>query len=70
MILKIAQGTIRFYQLVISPYLGGQCRHLPSCSSYTHEAISKYGLLVGTSLGVKRLWRCRPRGTYGYDPVP
>ena len=62
---------IRFYQLVLSPYLGGsKCRFTPTCSQYTAEAIEKYGPIQGIFLGVKRLSKCRPGGGHGYDPVP
>ena len=62
---------IRFYQLVLSPYLGGsKCRFTPTCSQYTAQAIEKYGPIKGIFLGVKRLSKCRPGGGHGYDPVP
>ena len=62
---------IRFYQLVLSPYLGGsKCRFTPTCSQYTAEAIEKYGPIKGIFLGVKRLSKCRPGGGHGYDRVP
>ncbi len=62
---------IRFYQLVLSPYLGGsKCRFTPSCSQYTAAAIEKYGPIKGIFLGIKRLSKCRPGGGHGYDPVP
>ena len=62
---------IRFYQLVLSPYLGGsKCRFTPTCSQYTTEAIQKYGPIKGIFLGVKRLSKCRPGGGHGYDRVP
>ena len=54
----------------MSPYLRGYCRHNPTCSNYTYQAISKYGAVKGIWLGVRRLSRCRPLGTSGYDPVP
>jgi len=61
---------IRFYQLALSPYLGGsKCRFTPSCSQYTAAAIEKYGPIKGIFLGIKRLSKCRPGGG-GYDPVP
>jgi putative membrane protein insertion efficiency factor len=66
----VALGTIKLYRLMLSPYLGGACRHYPSCSVYAQEAISKYGALRGTRLAIGRLTRCRPFGTFGYDPVP
>lgn len=62
---------IRFYQYVLSPYLGGsKCRFTPTCSQYTALAIQKYGPVKGIYLGVVRLSKCRPRGGQGYDPVP
>ena len=62
---------IKFYQYVLSPYLGGsKCRYTPSCSQYTMDAIKKYGPIKGIFLGAKRLSKCHPGGGHGYDPVP
>jgi putative membrane protein insertion efficiency factor len=61
---------IRAYQLVLSPYLGRQCRYLPTCSAYTVEAIEEWGPLKGIWMGAKRIGRCHPWGGSGYDPVP
>ncbi len=61
---------IRFYQYVLSPYLGGsKCRFTPSCSHYTSEAIQKYGPIKGAWLALKRIGRCNPWGGHGHDPV-
>ena len=43
------------------------CRFVPTCSQYAKEAISKYGAWHGTKLAIKRIFRCRPFGKYGYD---
>ena len=67
---RLALAAIRLYQMAISPYWGGYCRHTPSCSRYAHGAISKYGVIRGVWLAAKRLGRCRPLGTGGYDQVP
>jgi uncharacterized protein len=67
---RFALAMIRFYQLGISPILGSHCRHTPSCSHYTASAIQEWGLIKGISLGLKRIARCHPWGTSGYDPVP
>ncbi len=67
---KIGIKVVRFYQLGISPYLGGNCRFQPTCSQYTIEAIDKYGLIKGAYLGSKRIGRCHPFGGSGYDPLP
>ena len=61
---------IRIYQVAISPYLGSNCRHTPTCSHYTVAAIKEWGFVKGTWLGMKRIARCHPWGTSGYDPVP
>ena len=66
----ILRGLIRGYQLVVSPILGPRCRHLPSCSEYTSEAIAVHGPVRGGWLGLRRILRCNPWGTSGYDPVP
>lgn len=46
------------------------CRHIPSCSNYAIEALETHGLIKGSLLSVKRILRCNPWGTSGYDPVP
>jgi putative membrane protein insertion efficiency factor len=61
---------IRLYQQTISQVLPSSCRFIPTCSQYTYEAISKYGLMKGTFMGVKRISRCHPLNPGGYDPVP
>lgn len=61
---------VRFYQLAISPWLGSNCRYQPTCSSYMIEALKEHGLIKGLWLGLKRIGRCHPWGSHGYDPVP
>lgn len=67
---KLFIFPIRVYQLVISPMLGQNCRHVPTCSNYAIEAIQEWGALKGTWLGIKRIAKCNPWGTTGVDPVP
>ena len=61
---------IKAYQYLISPFTSPSCRHIPTCSNYAYEALKVHGLLKGGWLAVKRLSRCHPLGTWGYDPVP
>jgi len=61
---------VRLYQWTISPLLPVSCRHVPTCSQYTIEALKIHGIFTGTYLAIRRIIRCHPLGTYGYDPVP
>lgn len=61
---------VKLYQWVISPLFPATCRHTPTCSVYTVEAVKEWGPLKGIWLGMKRLSKCHPWGTSGYDPVP
>lgn len=65
----VAIGFIKGYRYLISPLLPPSCRFTPTCSEYTIEAISKYGVLKGALLGMKRILRCHPFSAGGYDPV-
>jgi putative membrane protein insertion efficiency factor len=62
-------GGIRAYQLVLSPWLGRQCRFEPTCSVYAAEAIQVHGTLRGGLMALRRIGRCHPWGGSGYDPV-
>ena len=62
-------SLINLYKYLISPFLGNNCRFLPTCSEYTKEAIIKFGLIKGTALGFKRIIKCHPWGKSGHDPI-
>jgi putative membrane protein insertion efficiency factor len=61
---------IRAYQRIISPWMGPKCRFTPTCSEYGVQALKKYGPVKGLWLTAKRLSKCHPWGSSGYDPVP
>lgn len=66
---KILINIIKWYQaLPISWH--NYCRHIPTCSNYGIKAITTHGSIKGTILTIKRICKCHPWGTYGYDPVP
>jgi putative membrane protein insertion efficiency factor len=67
----LLKGLIRLYQIVLSPWLGTQCRFTPTCSCYMHTALEHHGFWKGTALGLWRILRCHPfyQGAW-YDPVP
>ena len=58
------------YRLFISPLLGANCRHLPTCSEYAVEALQRHGPLRGGIFALKRISRCHPWATPAFDPVP
>lgn len=70
MIGKAMIWLIRWYQRVISPMLGANCKYLPTCSQYAVEAIARHGALKGGLLAAWRILRCNPFSRGGYDPVP
>ena len=69
MIKNILIGIINLYQKLPGPW-HGYCKHIPTCSEYTKQAIKKHGLFKGLYLSTKRILKCNPLGSFGYDPVP
>lgn len=67
---KIIIGLVRGYQLLLSPLLGNNCRFQPTCSHYMIEAITRFGVIRGSWLGIRRISRCHPWHEGGIDPVP
>ncbi len=66
---KVLVAPIRMYQYAFAGRMS-PCRHDPSCSAYAVEALQVHGAIRGSWLAVKRIGRCHPWGTQGYDPVP
>ena len=64
---------IKLYKLLVSPYLGNNCRYLPTCSEYFIDSLNEYGFIKGSILGIKRILSCHPikflGGGEGFDPV-
>ena len=66
----LALAALRVYKRFVSPLLPPLCRFEPTCSAYAMGAISKYGVLKGGWLALRRLLRCHPFHPGGWDPVP
>lgn len=62
--------VVRLYQLVVSPLLVQQCRFYPSCSAYAVTALTRFGIVRGSWLTLRRLARCHPWNPGGVDHVP
>ena len=75
---KIAVGLINIYQALLSPdhswlkarYPNGYCRHYPSCSEYSKQAIEKFGVLKGGLFAINRVLKCNPFVESKIDLVP
>ncbi len=75
---KLALCLIKLYQrswFFRSPILktlflsDAACRFTPTCSEYTYQAISRYGIIRGSWLGLRRIFRCHPWSKGGNDPL-
>ena len=64
---------IKTYKYLLSPYIGNNCRYLPTCSEYFIDCLNEFGVIKGCTKGVKRILTCHPIKTLGggdgYDPV-
>lgn len=67
---KLFVGLVRLYQLTLGRILPPACRFHPSCSGYAMEALEKHGAIKGGFLSLRRLGRCHPFNSGGFDPVP
>ena len=66
---RVAILFLRFYKYAVSPLLPPSCRFTPTCSEYAADAIARYGIWKGSTMGLRRLVRCHPFSHGGYDPV-
>jgi len=67
---QILIALIKLYRYTISPYLAPSCRYTPTCSSYAIEAVERFGIFRGGLMAMRRISRCHPWHSAGYDPVP
>jgi putative membrane protein insertion efficiency factor len=74
-ITTVLMAVLYTYKYAVSPVLhmiapGSGCRFTPTCSEYAIEAVRMHGPLRGAWLAMKRIAKCHPWGSHGYDPVP
>jgi len=67
---RCVMGAVRAYRLLLSPWLGNQCRFEPTCSAYALGALERHGAAAGSYLAAVRIARCQPWCAGGCDPVP
>jgi putative membrane protein insertion efficiency factor len=61
---------IKFYRAAISPMMPAVCKYHPTCSEYALNAVERHGAARGGWMAAKRIGRCQPLSSGGYDPVP
>ena len=66
----IATFLLFVWKHSFSVLLGNRCRFYPSCSNYAVEALKKHGAIKGLYLTIRRLLRCHPWSSGGFDFVP
>lgn len=66
---RIGIFLIRLYQRS-TRWMPPTCRYTPCCSEYGRIAIERFGLIKGSWLALRRIARCHPLRSGGYDPVP
>ena len=64
-----AMRLVKIYQLAFSPYMGVQCKYVPSCSQYACDCFHHYGFIKSLGLVGWRILRCNPWSQGGYDPA-
>lgn len=62
-------NIITFYQKYIRLYKKPSCVFYPSCSTYSKQAIEKYGAFKGSYLAIRRILRCYPWQKKHMDPL-
>ena len=67
---RVILWPIRVYRRCVSPWKPPCCRYTPTCSQYAIEAVSRFGVVRGLWLSIRRIARCHPFAGYGEDPVP
>jgi putative membrane protein insertion efficiency factor len=60
---------VLLYRVTLGQFLGGHCRFYPSCSQYAIDAVTKYGVVLGSWKATRRLLRCHPGCRGGIDPA-
>ncbi len=66
---RVVLFCIRAYQAT-APMRPAVCRYQPTCSEYAAQCVAKHGVWKGVALGIRRILRCNPLSSGGYDPAP
>lgn len=60
---------VKMYRTFISPVVGSNCRFHPTCSQYALDAFDRRSFFRASLLVIKRISKCHPYSSGGYDPI-
>ncbi|WP_341662525.1 membrane protein insertion efficiency factor YidD [Blattabacterium cuenoti] len=61
---------VTLYQIGISPWIGNNCRFIPTCSNYMILSLKKWNLFKALFISIIRIIKCNPWGPSDWDSVP
>ncbi|BAM99878.1 membrane protein insertion efficiency factor YidD [Blattabacterium cuenoti] len=59
---------VKLYQIGISPWIGNNCRYIPTCSNYMILSLKKWNLFKAIFISIIRIIKCNPWGPSDFDP--
>lgn len=62
-------GMMYVYQNAISQQFSANCLYHPTCSEFSKQSISEYGIFKGIFLSTDRLTRCNKLGALDIHPI-
>ncbi|WP_341656286.1 membrane protein insertion efficiency factor YidD [Blattabacterium cuenoti] len=60
---------VKLYQIGISPWIGNNCRFIPTCSNYMISSLKKWNLFKALFISIIRIIKCNPWGPSDWDPI-
>lgn len=65
----ILKGSMYVYQNVLSPQLARSCPYGITCSNFSKQAITEFGIVKGVFLSADRIMRCNRIGVLDVHPL-
>ncbi|WP_341654808.1 membrane protein insertion efficiency factor YidD [Blattabacterium cuenoti] len=59
---------VKLYQIGISPWIGNNCRYIPTCSNYMIFSLKKWNLFKAIFISIIRIIKCNPWGPSDFYP--
>ncbi|WP_185856746.1 membrane protein insertion efficiency factor YidD [Blattabacterium cuenoti] len=59
---------VKLYQIGISPWIGNNCRYIPTCSNYMILSLKRWNLFKALFISIIRIIKCNPLGPSDFNP--